>query len=129
MSRVKGRNTGPEKIVRSILHNLGYRFRIHVRKLPGNPDIVLPRHRKIVLVHGCFWHGHKGCNRSKRPSSNVDFWNKKIDKNIGRDKEVKKELELLGWKVLVVWQCRIRNKEILRERLEQFMNNDQGNVE
>lgn len=121
MSRVKGRNTAPEKNVRSLLHRMGYRFRIHLKNLPGNPDIVLPRHRKIIFVHGCFWHGHQGCSRAKRPASNVDFWNHKIDKNIERDISVREKLESLGWKVLVVWQCGIRDKEALQIQLKDFM--------
>lgn len=121
MSRVKGRDTRPEKLVRSLLHRMGYRFRLHRKDLPGKPDVVLPRHRKIVFVHGCFWHGHEGCRRASRPKSNAEFWNRKIDANIERDVRTQRELESSGWKVLTVWQCETRNVEALRERLETFL--------
>src|SRR5215813_14226357 len=93
MSRVKDRDTAPEKRVRSILHRMGYRFGLRSAKLPGKPDIVLTRHKKVVFVHGCFWHGHEGCRRSARPESNVEFWNRKIDGNIARDAKVRQELD------------------------------------
>lgn len=121
MSRVSGRDTLPERKVRSVLHRLGYRFRIHVHGLPGNPDIVLKRHKRIVFVHGCFWHGHKGCAKSKRPTTNVDFWNPKLDKNIKRDILVRKQLRELGWQVLVVWQCQTNDELKLRSKLLRFM--------
>lgn len=121
MSRVSGRNTKPEIIVRKIIHRMGYRFRLHERKLPGKPDIVLPKHKKIILIHGCFWHGHHGCKRSKRPESNADFWNKKIDGNITRDEINRTELEKLGWKVLIVWDCQTRDLETLKNILAGFL--------
>jgi DNA mismatch endonuclease (patch repair protein) len=104
MSRVKGRDTKPERIVRSLLHSLGYRFRLHRRDLPGKPDIVLPKYRKVVFVHGCFWHGHESCPRAARPTSNVEFWNTKIDSNIRRDQSAQEELAKLGWSCFIVWQ-------------------------
>src|SRR5262245_34234702 len=85
MSRVRGRDTQPEIIVRKLLHRLGYRFRLHRKGLPGKPDIVLPKYRTAIFVHGCFWHGHPGCRRSARPTTNVEFWNRKIDGNVERD--------------------------------------------
>jgi DNA mismatch endonuclease (patch repair protein) len=121
MARIKGRDTKPEKIVRSLLHQLGYRFRLQRRDLPGNPDIVLPRHKKAVLVHGCFWHGHKGCPRSARPRSNEAFWNEKLTRNIERDRRNLVELQSLGWRVLVIWQCEIKNTQTLIERLRVFL--------
>ncbi|HDQ44174.1 MAG TPA: DNA mismatch endonuclease Vsr [bacterium] len=121
MSRVKGRNTEPEKLVRSFVHRMGFRFRVHYRGLPGNPDIVLPRQKKIIFVHGCFWHGHKRCQRSGRPTTNIDFWNKKLDENIERDKRFLRELRRMGWKVLIVWQCETRRPEILLGKLERFL--------
>jgi DNA mismatch endonuclease (patch repair protein) len=120
MSRVKGRDTKPEKIVRSLLHAMGLRFRLHRRDLPGKPDVVLPRHKKVVFVHGCFWHGHAGCPRAARPTSNVEFWNKKIDSNMRRDRVAQKELTALGWQILIVWQCEMRNLTALTDKLEQF---------
>jgi DNA mismatch endonuclease (patch repair protein) len=121
MSRISGGDTKPEITVRKILHAMGYRFRLHVRRLPGNPDIVLSRHRKVIFVHGCFWHGHRGCPRSKRPSTNVDFWNAKIDANIRRDEKVSQELERRGWKVLIVWECEVKLRDPLMRRLAAFM--------
>lgn len=124
MSRVKGRDTKPEILVRSVIHRMGYRFRLHRRDLPGNPDIVLPRHGKVIFVHGCFWHGHVRCSRSKRPTTNRGFWNEKLDRNVERDARVQRELRSMGWKVLVVWQCETRKPEKLLEKLERFLHND-----
>jgi DNA mismatch endonuclease, patch repair protein len=121
MSRIKGANTKPEIVVRSLVHSLGYRFRLHNKHLPGKPDLVLPRHKKIILVNGCFWHGHVGCPRSALPSSNVEFWNAKISGNKIRDLSVKRKLKRMGWKVLVIWQCRTRDLEKLRCELQQFL--------
>jgi DNA mismatch endonuclease, patch repair protein len=124
MSRVKGRDTKPEKLVRRLLHAMGYRFRLHRKDLPGKPDIVLPRHKKIVFVHGCFWHGHPSCRRAARPTSNVAFWNTKIDANIERDAVAQRALAMLGWRYLIVWQCETRNLLALTTKLEQFLNKD-----
>lgn len=121
MGRVKGRDTKPELLVRSMIHRMGFRFRVHRRNLPGNPDIVLARHSKIIFVHGCFWHGHKRCPRSKRPTTNTSFWNKKLDGNIERDKHSRKELRRMDWKVLVVWQCETLKPEKLLRKLERFL--------
>lgn len=122
MSKIKGKDTRPEKVVRSLLHQMGYRFRLHRRDLPGNPDIVLPKHKKVIFVHGCFWHGHDGCPRAKRPSTNKKFWNEKLTKNIERDKKNQKELLKLGWQPLVVWQCQIKDLENLNEKIIHFIN-------
>jgi DNA mismatch endonuclease (patch repair protein) len=124
MSRVKGRDTKPELLVRSVIHRMGLRFRVHRRDLPGNPDIVLPRHGKVIFVHGCFWHGHTRCARSKRPIANVSFWNKKLDANIERDKRFRKTLRRMGWKVLVLWQCETRKPEKLLMKLERFLRDE-----
>lgn len=121
MSRVKGRDTKPEMLVRSFVHRMGFRFRVHGRDLPGNPDIVLPRYGKVIFVHGCFWHGHNRCPRSKRPATNKSFWNKKLDANIERDKRFRRELRRMGWKLLVVWQCETHNPEKLLGKLERFL--------
>lgn len=121
MSRVRGKNTKPELIVRSLLHGMGYRFRLHRRDLPGNPDVVLPKHKKVVFVHGCFWHGHASCSRSKRPTTNQAFWNKKLDGNIKRDRRFRRELRQLGWEVLTIWECEIKNSEKLMRKLERFL--------
>ncbi|MBE3124918.1 MAG: DNA mismatch endonuclease Vsr [Acidobacteria bacterium] len=122
MSSIRGYDTQPELSVRSLVHRMGYRFRIRQGQLPGDPDIVLPRHRKVIFIHGCFWHSHKKCKRSKRPSTNETFWNQKLDKNIDRDKRQQGELRKLGWKTLVVWQCQIRIPAKLEEKIKRFMN-------
>ena len=109
MARVRQRNTSPELAVRSCLHRLGYRFRLHCRDLPGTPDIVLPKHRKAIFVHGCFWHCHE-CHLFKWPKSNAAFWRKKILGNRHRDARNVKELRKLGWHVMTVWECAVRSK-------------------
>jgi len=121
MSRVRTRDTAPERIVRSVLHRLGYRFRLNGEDLPGKPDIVLPRHRKVIFVHGCFWHGHSRCKRGARPTTNVEFWNKKLDSNISRDRRARIGLKKLGWQSLIVWECQTKNLANLRRKLERFM--------
>jgi len=121
MSRVKGRDTKPELLVRSIVHRLGYRFRLHGKGLPGKPDLVLARHRKVIFVHGCFWHGHAGCRRAARPSTNREFWDKKIDGNVERDAANMKALGRAGWKVLVVWQCALKDRARLEKMLGEFL--------
>lgn len=120
MAKVKGRDTKPEILVRRILHRLGYRFRLYRKDLPGKPDIVLPRHRKIIFVHGCFWHGHD-CKRGARPETNADFWNAKIKGNIERDARDTEELERLGWDVLTLWVCEMKDPDELAERLGRFI--------
>jgi DNA mismatch endonuclease, patch repair protein len=108
MSKVPYRDTVPERIVRSLLHRSGFRFRIHDRGLPGRPDIVLPRYRIAVFVHGCFWHQHSGCPKSRRPSTNIEFWNRKLDGNASRDERKIAQLKDLGWRVIVLWECEIK---------------------
>ncbi len=121
MALIKGKDTKPERIVRSILHRMGYRFRLHVKTLPGKPDIVLTRYRKIVFVNGCFWHGHK-CRRNKAlPKSNTDFWSLKIAGNRKRDRLVQKELEKDGWRVLIVWECETKSIDKLISLLDEFL--------
>lgn len=123
MSNVKGKDTSPEKAVRSSLHKMGYRFRLHRRDLPGNPDIVLAKYKKVIFVHGCFWHGHKNCVRAKRPSTNKKFWAEKLSKNVKRDRKNQKELKKIGWHTLVVWQCEIKDKDLLMNKLRDFLEN------
>lgn len=124
MARVKGRDTKPERLVRSLIHGMGYRFRLHRADLPGKPDIVLPILRKVIIVNGCFWHGHPDCRRSVRPSTNREFWDIKIDGNIARDARNLAALEALGWRVLIVWQCETKNHEALEAALERFLRDD-----
>lgn len=121
MSRVSGRNTKPEIAVRSSLHRMGYRFRLHRKDLPGKPDITLPKYKKVIFVHGCFWHGHEDCPRSKRPSTNEEFWREKLNKNIERDKETVTALKELGWDVLTVWACEVKDPNKLKTKLFSFL--------
>ena len=121
MSCVSGKNTKPELIVRSLLHKAGYRFRLHRSDLPGKPDITLPKYKKVIFVHGCFWHGHKDCRRSKRPISNKKFWHEKLDKNIKRDIVNIRNLKELGWGVLIVWTCEVNELNQLKNKLLSFL--------
>ena len=121
MSRIKGKDTKPEKIVRSILHRKGLRFRLNRKDLPGRPDIVLPKYKTVLLVHGCFWHRHPRCKYAYNPKSRVSFWQKKFSENIERDKSVKKELRKKGWKVIVVWECKTKNPEILEQDVNKII--------
>lgn len=121
MQAVRGQDTDPELRVRRVLHALGYRYRLHRKDLPGTPDIVLPRHRKIILVHGCFWHGHEQCKRAKLPAKNADTWKAKIDGNRARDQKNATALQELGWGVLIVWECEVRDPTWIANRLRSFL--------
>lgn len=116
MAAVRSSNTKPEKVVRSILHRLGLRFRLHQKTLPGTPDIVLRRHATVVLVHGCFWHGHD-CPRGKLPETRREFWIPKLQRNRERDLDNERRLLEQGWRVLIVWECELRKPDQLRGRL------------
>jgi DNA mismatch endonuclease (patch repair protein) len=105
MSRVVGRDTKPEWILRSALHRLGFRYRLGGCGLPGRPDLVLPKYRSVVFVHGCFWHRHADCKRATLPRTNAAFWKEKLERNVARDREASAALEALGWKVILVWEC------------------------
>ena len=122
MAAVKGKNTKPEMIVRKYLFSRGLRYRINNRKLPGSPDIVLRKYKTVVFIDGCFWHGHKGCKYFRLPKSNVEFWKKKIERNIERDKESMQALFDLGWKVVRVWECELRNKANREDTLNKIYN-------
>jgi DNA mismatch endonuclease, patch repair protein len=121
MSHIKGQDSAVEIKVRAILHRMGYRFRLHRRDLPGRPDIVLPGLRKVIFVHGCFWHGHKRCRRASIPKTNEEFWRQKLHSNCLRDKRVCRSLRSSGWDVLIVWQCQVRNAAQLERRLCNFL--------
>lgn len=121
MAQIKGKNTKPEIFLRSIVHRMGYRYRLHRRDLPGNPDLTFPKHNKVIFMHGCFWHGHKGCSRSKRPSTNQEFWNEKLYKNLKRDKRNILKLKKMGWSPLIVWSCEIQDTDKLTRKLDRFL--------
>ncbi|MEE1656755.1 very short patch repair endonuclease [Microvirga sp. CF3062] len=122
MAKIDGKNTKPELHVRKMLHSLGYRYRLHVRGLPGRPDIVFPARRKVVFVHGCFWHRHEGCRYSYHPKSRPEFWGAKFARNVQRDSETAARLKEAGWAVLVVWECDIRERPAeVESRLTAFL--------
>lgn len=112
MSRIKSKDTAPEKAVRSFLHRSGFRFRLHCKSLPGKPDIVLPKYKAVVFVHGCFWHRHKGCKFAYTPKTRKQFWSDKFSNNTKRFSSVIKDLKAAGWKVLVVWECNLHEKDL-----------------
>ena len=109
MSRIRAKDTKPELAVRSLLHRMGYRFRLHRRDLPGRPDIVLPKYRTVIFVHGCFWHQHSGCRFSNVPKSRQDYWTEKLEGNVRRDRRHQRSLRKQGWKVFIVWECQTKN--------------------
>jgi DNA mismatch endonuclease (patch repair protein) len=121
MSRIRGKDTGPERHVRSFLHRHGFRFSLHQSGLPGKPDIVLPKYRTVVFVHGCFWHGHSGCKRASMPATHRRFWSEKIKRNKARDGEVKRALQRAGWRILTVWECQITSASGLARRLRSLL--------
>ena len=124
MSRIKRRNTKPELIVRRIAHGLGFRFRLHRGDLPGSPDVVFPRYRTVVFVHGCFWHRHDGCRYAYRPKSRIQFWTKKFEENVVRDARNEMALRNLGWRVLVIWECETKDQAVVRARLLAHLRTD-----
>lgn len=122
MRQVRGKDTKPELIVRSFIHRLGFRFRLHKKNLPGKPDLVFSSRHKVVFVHGCFWHGHK-CRRGNRmPKSNAEYWQNKIKKNVQRFLRQKRDLKKLGWEALVIWECQIGDLKKLRKKVLNFLN-------
>ena len=121
MARIKGRNTGPELAVRRLVHGMGYRFRLHRKDLPGRPDLVFSPRKKVIFVHGCYWHRHEGCRFAYSPKSNLEFWTTKFSSNVARDRRVEQELAQLGWKVLTIWECEIADAERLRGNLVEFL--------
>ncbi|MCC6425860.1 MAG: DNA mismatch endonuclease Vsr [Phycisphaerales bacterium] len=123
MSRIRSKDTGPEMVVRRLVHAMGFRYRLHVRSLPGKPDLVFPAKHKAVLVHGCFWHSHR-CKEGRRsPKSRVEYWGPKIARNADRDRQNQRRLRALGWSVLVVWECETLPSRLRRlsERLRRFL--------
>ena len=121
MRAIKGVDTGPEMVVRRMVHAMGFRYRMHRRDLPGKPDLVFPRLRKVIMVHGCFWHRHEGCPFATVPRTRPDFWEAKFCRNVERDRTVRAALEALGWEILVVWECQTDRPADLRRNLSRFL--------
>ena len=117
MSRIRGRNTGPERLVRSLLHRLGLRFSLRRKGLPGKPDIVLPARSTVVFVHGCFWHQHPACRLAVMPQTRPEFWAEKLGRNVVRDRENERALRSLGWRVVTVWECELEDQARITRRL------------
>ena len=117
MSAIKSKNTKPEIKVRKVLHSLGYRFRLHRKDLPGSPDIVLPKYKTVIFVHGCFWHRHENCKYASTPKTRQEFWEAKFRENINRDKLNQENLSSKGWKIIIVWECEIKDKDFDLNRL------------
>ena len=126
MSRVRGRDTAPEMIVRKIAHGLGFRFRLHRRDLPGSPDLLFPRYRAVIMVHGCFWHRHPGCKYASSPKTRVRFWEDKFEGNVVRDRRNEEDLHELGWRVMVIWECETKDREAVAERIVGFLRGGEG---
>ena len=121
MAKIRSRDTKPELIVRRLLYRLGYRYRLHIKHLPGTPDIAFIGRKKVIFIHGCFWHGHNCSSGRNRPRSNIEYWNSKFLRNIERDELNQKALTELDWKYLIVWECQIRDEELLRSQLINFL--------
>ncbi len=121
MRRIRSKDSAPEMIVRRLVHGMGFRYRLHNQKLPGRPDLVFSGRRKIILIHGCYWHHHDGCAIAHVPKSNLAYWIPKLERNRLRDGENVKKLRALGWKVLTVWECQLKNQQQLKRRLQRFL--------
>ena len=117
MSAIKSKNTKPEIKVRKVLHSMGYRFRLHSKDLPGSPDIVLPKYKTVIFVHGCFWHRHENCKYASTPKTRKEFWNKKFTENKKRDLEIQEKIKILDWRSVVIWECETKNIENLRDKI------------
>ena len=117
MSAIKSKNTKPEIKVRKVLHLMGYRFRLHRKDLPGSPDIVLPKFKTVIFVHGCFWHRHENCKYASNPKTRKEFWENKFKANVKRDKEIQEKIINIGWQYVVIWECETKNIDNLREKL------------
>lgn len=122
MRQIHSENTKPEMLVRSFLHRHGFRFRLHVKKLPGTPDIVLARYKTAIEVRGCFWHHHEGCRIATTPSSNVEFWHNKFERNMARDREAEVEMRQLGWTLIVIWECELKKPGFIESLPSMILN-------
>jgi len=121
MSRIHGKDTKPELIVRRLTWALGYRYRLHAHRLPGCPDLVFSSRKKVIFVHGCFWHQHRGCRQYRMPKSRLDFWLPKLQGNRERDRVIRTKLRGMGWRILVIWECELKNTTLIARRIEQFL--------
>jgi len=121
MSRVRAKDTAPEMVVRRLVHGMGFRYRLHVRELPGNPDMVFASRGKILFMHGCFWHRHSGCRNARWPKSNLEFWQRKLNGNRARDLANRRRLRNLGWEILVIWECQLKNPQKIAEKINVFL--------
>lgn len=121
MSRIRGKNTTPELIVRKLVYSMGYRYRLHYAKLPGKPDLAFPGRKKVIFVHGCYWHGHDDCKKGSIPKSRTEYWKPKLEENKKRDSGKQTNLREMGWDLLIIWQCELKDREKLENRIESFL--------
>lgn len=121
MAMVRGKNMKPEVAVRKLVHGLGYRYRLHKKDLPGMPDMVFKSKKKVIFVHGCFWHRHDNCKLARLPKSRLDFWKTKLEGNKKRDEENQKRLNEMGWEYLVIWECEVKDKQNIRDKIQSFL--------
>ncbi|MDQ6707565.1 MAG: very short patch repair endonuclease [Acidobacteriota bacterium] len=121
MRRIRSKDTSPEITVRKLVHGMGFRYRLHVARLPGKPDLVFARLKKIIEVRGCFWHQHNGCSDSRIPKSRIDYWAPKLARNIKRDRENERQLTALGWQVLTIWECELKSPASYTQRIRRFL--------
>lgn len=121
MARVRSKNSQPELFVRKLVFALGYRYRLHVKDLPGHPDLAFRKRRKVIFIHGCFWHGHAGCTLARIPKSRLEFWVPKLEGNKQRDRRTERALRKDGWRVLTIWECQLKNTENLESRIRRFL--------
>jgi DNA mismatch endonuclease, patch repair protein len=129
MGRIGSTDTRPELAVRSLLHRAGFRFRVHSKSLPGKPDIVLSSYKTVVFVHGCLWHGHENCKRGRRPKTNTEYWNLKIDRNLMRDAANADLLRALGWQRIVIWECELKEPDIVTKKLVSLLRNEKNQTQ
>ena len=122
MAAIKSKNTKPEIAVRKLLHSMGYRFRLHRKDLPGSPDIVLPKYKTVIFVHGCFWHRHENCKYASNPKTRKEFWENKFKANVKRDLEIQGKIKNIGWQSLVIWECDTRNISFMKNKIEKLFN-------
>lgn len=126
MSRIRGKNSGPEMKLRRLVHGMGFRYRLHVKDLPGTPDMVFPGRRAVIFMHGCFWHRHEGCGLARLPKSKIAFWKEKLGANSQRDRQNQERLRAMGWNVLVVWECQLGDMAEISRIVREFLDNQRG---